>query len=111
MMGPVAWGVAGLGMGFAFITLSLSMLELAPKGQEGSASASLQLMGVLGSGLGTGVGGALIGLMQAQGQPVDWALLWQNMLMLAAIALAFVTARGLPATVGQARVTTGDADV
>src|SRR3712207_7942865 len=56
---------------FPYTTLfrsGLTMLELAERGQEGDASASLQLTSVLGSGLGAGVGGALIGLMQTQGE-------------------------------------------
>ena len=63
------WGVAGLGMGLAYTTLGLSMLELVEPGQEGDASASLQLASVLGSGLGAGIGGALIALMHARVKP------------------------------------------
>ena len=76
------WGVAGLGMGLAYTTLGLSMLELAEPGQEGDASASLQLASVLGSGLGAGIGGALIALMHAQGETLTRALLLQDGLML-----------------------------
>ncbi|MBA3450578.1 MAG: MFS transporter, partial [Chloroflexia bacterium] len=96
---PVAlagWGVAGLGMGLAFTALGLAMLEQAEPGQEGDASASLQLATVLGSGLGAGVGGALIALMNARGETLTRALLLQDGSMLLIIALAFVAARGLP---------------
>jgi hypothetical protein len=95
-LGPVGWGVAGLGMGLSYITLNLTMLELAASGQEGIASSSMQLASVLGSGLGTGVGGALIALLQVQGGAVQQALLLHFALMLAVVLLALVTARGLP---------------
>ncbi len=101
---PVAlagWGVAGLGMGLAFTTLGLAMLEQAEPGQEGDASASLQLATVLGSGLGAGIGGALIALMNARGETLTRALLLQDGLMVLVVALAVVAARGLP---GQSRV-------
>ncbi len=95
-LGPVGWGFAGLGMGLTYITLNLTMLELAPPGQEGTASSSLQLTSVLGSGLGTGIGGALVALMHAQGEPISRALTIHNGLMLGAVVLAFLAAGGLP---------------
>jgi MFS family permease len=98
-VGPIGWGISGLGMGLSYITLNLTMLELAPPGQEGNASSSMQLASVLGSGLGTGIGGSLIALVQTQGGPVQHALLIHFALMLGAILVAFVAARGLPATI------------
>ena len=95
-LGPLGWGVAGLGMGFAYITLNLTMLELAEPGQEGNASSSMQLASVLGSGLGTGAGGALVAIVHAQGSPVQQALMFHFGLMLLAVLVAFFTARGLP---------------
>jgi predicted MFS family arabinose efflux permease len=93
------WGVAGLGMGLAYTTLSLSMLELAPPGQEGDAASSLQVASVLGSGLGAGLGGALIAVLQVRQAPLVDALFLQGGLMLAALVLGFVAARGLPARI------------
>jgi MFS family permease len=90
------WAIAGLAMGLAYTTLSLTMLELAPPGQEGDASASLNLTSVLGSGLGAGLGGALIALLQTRGEPLARALTLQYVLMLAVVALGFFAARGLP---------------
>ena len=92
----IGWGVAGLGMGLAYTTLGLSMLELAEPGQEGDASASLQLASVLGAGLGAGVGGALIALIHNQGETLTRALLLQDGLMLLVIALGLAAASGLP---------------
>ena len=97
-----AWGLAGVGMGLAYTTLSLAMLEQAEPGQEGEASASLQLASVLGAGLGAGLGGALIALLQARGEPLSQALLLQGALMLGVTVLALVVARGLPAGRGRA---------
>ena len=95
-----AWGLAGIAMGLAYTTLSLAILEQAEPGQEGDASASLQLASVLGAGLGAGLGGALIALLEARGDPLLRALLLQGGLMLAVTGLALFTARGLP---GRAR--------
>jgi MFS family permease len=58
--GLVAWTVAGLGMGLAYAPLSLMMLREAAPGQEGQASASLNLADVLGTAIGIGVGGAAV---------------------------------------------------
>ena len=58
--GLVAWTVAGLGMGLAYAPLSLMMLQEASPGQEGQASASLNLTDVLGTAIGIGVGGAAV---------------------------------------------------
>lgn len=95
-LGPLGWGVAGLGMGFAYITLNLTMLELAEPGQEGNASSSMQLASVLGSGVGTGIGGALVAVVHAQGSPVQQALMFHFGLMFLAVLVAFFTAQGLP---------------
>lgn len=99
-LGIAGWGVAGLGMGLAYTTLSLAVLELVEPGQEGEASASLNLASVLGSGLGAGIGGALIALLQSQGEPLQRTLLVQFGLMLGVAVLAAWIAQGLPATSG-----------
>jgi MFS family permease len=58
--GLAAWTVAGFGMGLAYAPTSLMMLQQAPPGQEGQASASLNLADVLGTAVGIGVGGAAV---------------------------------------------------
>jgi hypothetical protein len=58
--GLAAWTVAGLGMGLAYSPLSLMMLQKALPGQEGQASASLNLADVLGTAIGIGAGGAAV---------------------------------------------------
>ncbi len=60
-LGVVAWGVAGLGIGVAYSPLSVTALAEAEPGQEGAATAALQLSDVLGVALGTGIGGVIIG--------------------------------------------------
>jgi MFS family permease len=59
-VGLAAWTVAGLGMGLAYAPLSLMMLQKALPGQEGQASASLNLADVLGTAIGIGAGGAAV---------------------------------------------------
>jgi MFS family permease len=63
------WGVAGLGVGLMYSPITLTVLASAPRGQEGAASASLELSGVLGVALGTGIGGALVALAAS----LDWS--------------------------------------
>jgi MFS family permease len=59
-VGLAAWTVAGLGMGLSYAPISLLMLREAPPGQEGRASASLNLADVLGTAIGVGIGGAAV---------------------------------------------------
>jgi MFS family permease len=60
ILGPLSWGVAGLGIGLAYATLSLVVLDEAPEGQQGASTSSMQLATMLGTALGTGVGGVLV---------------------------------------------------
>jgi MFS family permease len=59
-VGMVTWGIAGFGMGLAYSPLSLTVLAEAAPGEQGSATSGLQLSDVVGTALGTGVGGAII---------------------------------------------------
>ena len=56
----IAWGLTGLGMGLAYSPISLTVLRDAPLGEEGTATAAMQLCDVLGTALGTGLGGAIV---------------------------------------------------
>ena len=67
VVGLLAWTVAGLGMGLAYAPLSLTVLREAAPGAEGTATSGLQLSDVLGTALGTGVGGALLALTARSG--------------------------------------------
>ena len=91
----VAWGVGGLGMGLAYSTTSLVVLETAPTGQVGSATASMELSSVLGSALGTGLGGVIIGFAAASGSlPSGIAVV--DILVIVVIGIAILTAVRLP---------------
>ncbi len=59
-------------MGMAYAPLSLTVLKEAAPGEEGSATSALQLLDVLGTALGTGVGGAIIAAAGRAGDP-GWA--------------------------------------
>lgn len=59
-IGLVSWAIGGFGIGLAYAPLSLVTLAVAPPGEEGRATAGLQLSDMLGTALGTGVAGAIV---------------------------------------------------
>ncbi|MDD9369516.1 MAG: MFS transporter [Acidimicrobiales bacterium] len=65
----LAWTIGGLGMGLSYAPISVTVLGTAAPGEEGRASASLQLTDVLGVALGTGLAGVFVAL----GDGRDWA--------------------------------------
>ena len=93
---PIAWGVAGLGMGLAYSAISLAVLETAPPGQEGVATAAMQLANVLTIALGTGLGGVFIAASNARSGATSAGLLAQNLLMIGVVVVALLTALRLP---------------
>ena len=96
MVAIVAWGVGGLGMGLAYSTLSLVVLETASTDQMGSASASMELSSVLGTALGTGLGGVIIAFAAGAGRSPSWGIAVIDILVIAVIGLACLTAIRLP---------------
>jgi MFS family permease len=93
----LAWGVTGLGMGLAFSTATLVVLESAPPGEEGAASSATQIANVLGTAIGTGIGGAIVALATASdAHSTRSAVVLVDASAIAAAALALLTARGLP---------------
>ncbi|HET9613583.1 MAG TPA: MFS transporter [Candidatus Limnocylindrales bacterium] len=84
--GIVMWGVAGLGMGLSYSALSLVVLRWARPEEQGSATAALQLSDVLGTSLGTGLGGALIAAGVRAAEP-GWVGLAQTFAVAAAVAI------------------------
>jgi MFS family permease len=90
------WAVGGFGMGLAYAPISVIVLGEAPSGQEGTASASLQLADTLGVALGAGLGGVLV----AAGAAAGWlprAGLAGAFALTAAVGLAAVMlARRIP---------------
>ncbi|HEY6297104.1 MAG TPA: MFS transporter [Streptosporangiaceae bacterium] len=92
--GIAAWTVAGLGIGLAYAPLSLLMLREAQPGQEGQASASLNLTDVLGTAIGIGVGGAAVA---AEASRDLRAGIWAAFAVAATVGLlALVVTRRLP---------------
>jgi MFS family permease len=108
-VGIFGWGIAGLGMGLAYAPLSLTVLDEATPGQEGAATAALQLSDVLGIALGTGVGGALVAFGEDAGWlPRSALLLVYGMTMLVAL-LGAVLATRLPARTRHSVIATSTA--
>lgn len=95
----VAWAGAGFGMGIAYSPLSITVLAAARTGEEGTASAALQLSDTLGIAVGTGIGGSVIALGDDRG----WAVSSGTAIVFAAasaVALGGVAAsRRLPPSV------------
>jgi MFS family permease len=87
--GLAAWTVAGLGMGLAYAPLSLMMLQKALPGQEGQASASLNLADVLGTAIGIGVGGAAVAAAAGRDLRVGLAAAFAVAAAVGLVALAF----------------------
>jgi len=92
----VAWGIGGLGMGLAYSTISLVVLETAPKDEVGSASASMELSSVLGTALGTGLGGVIIAFAAGSSHTQSWGIAVIDILVIAFIGLSCLTALRLP---------------
>ncbi|HZA83333.1 MAG TPA: MFS transporter, partial [Actinomycetes bacterium] len=90
------WAVGGFGIGLAYSPISLIVLGEARSGQEGAASAALQLTETLGVALGAGLGGVLV----AAGAAAGWlprSGLAGAFALTAAVALgAAVLARRIP---------------
>ena len=92
LLAPAAWAVAGLGMGLSYTTLTLVVLRSAATGQEGAASAAIALSAILGTALGTGIGGALIGQGGAGAAALWPGIAAQNVLMILVAVAAVTTA-------------------
>lgn len=89
-----AWTVAGLGMGLSYAPISVAVLGAAAPGQEGRASASLQLTDMLGVSLGTGLGGVVVALGDGSG----WAT---SSSLTVAFSVAFAVAASGVAAAGR----------
>jgi MFS family permease len=87
-----AWGVSGLGMGLCYPATTLTALGLAPSGQEGFASASLQVAETVGIATGTGAAGALVAMTVRMQHAISDGLVWGFLLMLAGLLLALLPA-------------------
>ncbi|HEU0000192.1 MAG TPA: MFS transporter [Ktedonobacteraceae bacterium] len=97
-----AWAVGGFGMGLSYSTISLVVLEMAPADRQGSATASMELASVLGSALGTGLGGVIIGLAAAADSLATTGITLVDILVIAIIIIATLAAIRLPGRPQQA---------
>ena len=91
-----AWALGGLGMGLSYSPTSLVVLTEAGAGAEGASTAAVQLTDVLGTALGTGIGGAIVATATADGWARSDALAVVFALMAAAALLGTATARRFP---------------
>jgi MFS family permease len=92
----LAWTVAGLGMGLSYAPISATVLGTAEAGQEGRASASLQLTDVLGVSLGTGVVGVFVALGDGRGWATSSSLTIAFVVTLAVAVGGVAAATRLP---------------
>jgi MFS family permease len=95
-LGVAAWAVGGFGIGLAYSPISLIVLGEARAGQEGAASASLQLTETLGVALGAGLGGVLVAAGAAGGWPPGAGIAGAFALTATVALLAAVLARRVP---------------
>ena len=96
LIAPFVWGIAGLGIGLAYSTIQLVVLETAPPGQEGTATAGMQLANTVGIALATGIGGVLIAALSTGDEVSRSSLAIQDTLMVAVVVLALLVAARLP---------------
>jgi MFS family permease len=87
------WAIGGFGIGLAYAALSLAVLREAPPGQEGTATASLQLSDNLGVAFGAGVGGAAVAVAVAHGNESAGIAVAYAAAALVALAGAVIAAR------------------
>jgi MFS family permease len=97
------WGLAGFGMGLAYSTPSLIVLREAAPADQGAATSALQLSDVLGSSLGTGIGGALIALGSPAGRTGVEGLVATFVLAALVAIIGLVITRRLGARVAAGR--------
>ena len=92
----LSWGIAGLGIGLSYSTVSLVVLETAPADQQGAATAAMELASVLGSALGTGLGGVIIALVASAGGLPSKGIALVDVLVIVVIGVGIVAATRLP---------------
>lgn len=89
----LAWAISGFGIGIAYAPQAVTVLASAKPGEEGKASAAIQLSDAVGIALGTGVAGGIISLGDGRGWAVDHSVTWVFALALAG-AIGGVLASG-----------------
>lgn len=86
----LAWALSGLGMGLAYPASTLTALSMAPSGEEGSASASLQVAETIGIAVGTGAAGSLFAMSLHLQRSTSEGLMWGFLLAFSSIVLALI---------------------
>lgn len=94
LLAIAAWGVAGFGIGIAYSTFTLTILDETPPEQQGASTSALQLVSMLGTALGTGVGGVVVAAAPAPGSGIQAHAVGMIVLALLAALLATRLGRG-----------------
>ncbi|MEX0990431.1 MAG: MFS transporter [Actinomycetota bacterium] len=103
----VGWGVAGLGMGIAFPTIPLSVMNAASENSQAGELSSTLLMDMLGVGIGAGLGGSAIALLEEGGAATTAGLAGAFVVGLVMMLPLLVIARRIPGSgTASARETT-----
>jgi MFS family permease len=92
----LAWAVAGFGIGIAYAPQAVTVLAAAKPGEEGRASAAIQLSDAVGIALGTGVAGGIISVTDARGWSVDASVTWVFVLALVGAVGGLLAAGRMP---------------
>ncbi len=95
----LAWTIGGFGMGIAYSPLSITVLAAAAPGEEGVASAALQLSDTVGVAVGTGIGGSMIALGDARGWEVSTGTAVVFAASLVVAVLGLLATRRLPSEI------------
>ena len=101
------WGVASLGMGITYSTLSLIILECARPGEEGRASAALQLSNTLCIALGTGLGGVILAAVNAETANLSTSIGLVHLTMVLVLIGSALASTRIPANQGDAQAIAG----
>lgn len=95
-MTGVAWGISSFGMGLAYSTAALAILEGGGAGEAGEVSAALQLANMLGTAVGTGLGGALLDAILETDRPLAAGIGAVHALMATVAVAGLLLARRVP---------------
>lgn len=95
-LAAAGWGVGGFGMGIAYSQATLATIETAQSGEEGAASAAVQLAEALGIGLGTGLAGAVVAYGATELSGMAPGIFIADVLMLIVCVVALGVASRVP---------------
>jgi MFS family permease len=93
LLSVVAWAIAGFGIGVAYPGFSLGAYANTPPGQEGSVATSVKTAEFLGAAGGAGIGGAIVGIGDANGWLAGSLALNLGLMAVACIPAFFAASR------------------